>query len=193
MRSRTGSRSVRASSGIAVGEQLHRALEIGEEHGDLLALAFEGALRGEDLLGEVLGGVGLGRARECLDVSRRSTGGRTPGRISRLDELTPAVRTGTCQRSGALLAERGAEGGSRAGTGDTASWSPLRPSQDWPRAFAYRESEYPRQASVPFSRTSAAQGPEPQPRRASKHPVGGRCRLTGMSANFGCRLLGAVH
>ena len=27
--------------GIAVGEQLHGALEVGEEHGDLLALAFE--------------------------------------------------------------------------------------------------------------------------------------------------------
>ena len=30
--------------GVAVGEQLHRALEVGEEHGDLLALALEGAL-----------------------------------------------------------------------------------------------------------------------------------------------------
>ena len=30
--------------GVAVGEQLHRALEVGEEHGDLLALAFESAL-----------------------------------------------------------------------------------------------------------------------------------------------------
>ena len=30
--------------GVAVGEQLHRALEVGEEHRDLLALAFEGAL-----------------------------------------------------------------------------------------------------------------------------------------------------
>ena len=29
---------------IAVGEQLHRALEVGEEHRDLLALAFERAL-----------------------------------------------------------------------------------------------------------------------------------------------------
>ena len=48
--------------GIAVGEQLHRALEVGEEHGDLLALAFEGRLRGEDLLGEVLGRVGFGAA-----------------------------------------------------------------------------------------------------------------------------------
>ena len=28
--------------GIAVGEQLHRALEVGEEHGDLLALTLEG-------------------------------------------------------------------------------------------------------------------------------------------------------
>ena len=45
--------------GVPVREQLHRALEVGEEHGDLLALAFEGGLRGEDLLGEVLGGVGL--------------------------------------------------------------------------------------------------------------------------------------
>ena len=27
--------------GVAVGEQLHRALEVGEEHGDLLALALE--------------------------------------------------------------------------------------------------------------------------------------------------------
>ena len=40
--------------GVAVGEQLHRALHVGEEHGDALALAFEGDLRREDLLGEVL-------------------------------------------------------------------------------------------------------------------------------------------
>ena len=40
--------------GIAVGEQLHRALEVGEQHRDLLALAFERGLGGEDLLGEVL-------------------------------------------------------------------------------------------------------------------------------------------
>ena len=42
---------------IPVREQFHRALEIREEHGDLLALAFEGAPRDEDLLGEMLGGV----------------------------------------------------------------------------------------------------------------------------------------
>jgi hypothetical protein len=44
---------------VAVGEQLHRALEVGEEDGDLLALAFESALGGQNLLGEVLGGVRL--------------------------------------------------------------------------------------------------------------------------------------
>jgi hypothetical protein len=30
--------------GVALGQQLHRALEIGEEDGDLLALAFERGL-----------------------------------------------------------------------------------------------------------------------------------------------------
>jgi hypothetical protein len=56
--------------GIPVGEQFHRALEVGEEDRDLLALALEGALRGEDLLGEVLGGVRL-RGVESLSRSRR--------------------------------------------------------------------------------------------------------------------------
>ena len=56
--SSTGSRSSRVL-GVAVGEELHRALEVGEEDGDLLALAFEGGPRGEDPLGEVLGRVGL--------------------------------------------------------------------------------------------------------------------------------------
>ena len=52
--------------GIAVGEQLHRALEVGEEHRDLLALALEGGLGGEDLLGEVLRRVGLRRREPCF-------------------------------------------------------------------------------------------------------------------------------
>jgi hypothetical protein len=46
--------------GVAVGKQFHRALEVGEEHGHLLALAFQRGLRGEDSLGEVLWRVGLG-------------------------------------------------------------------------------------------------------------------------------------
>ena len=48
--------------GVPVGEQLHRALEIGEEHGDLLPLAFKRALGDKDLLDEMLGGVDLWRA-----------------------------------------------------------------------------------------------------------------------------------
>jgi hypothetical protein len=46
--------------GITVGEEFHRALEVGEQHSDLLALTFQRALGGEDLLGEVLRRVGLG-------------------------------------------------------------------------------------------------------------------------------------
>ena len=49
--------------GIAVGEELHRALQIGEQHGDLLAFPLDGGLRGEDLLREVAGRVALGRRR----------------------------------------------------------------------------------------------------------------------------------
>jgi hypothetical protein len=38
--------------------QLHRPLHVGEEHGHLLALAFEGGARGQNLLGEVLRRIG---------------------------------------------------------------------------------------------------------------------------------------
>ena len=41
--------------GIAVGEQLHGALEVSEEDGDLLALALEGCPRREDSLGQMRG------------------------------------------------------------------------------------------------------------------------------------------
>jgi hypothetical protein len=58
--------------GIAVGQELHRALHIGEEHGDLLPLAFERGFRRQDFLGEVLGGVGPGRRK-------RAGGGRGHG------------------------------------------------------------------------------------------------------------------
>jgi len=44
--------------GITLGEQFHRALEVGKQDGDLLALAFEGAARGENLLGKIGWGVG---------------------------------------------------------------------------------------------------------------------------------------
>ncbi len=38
---------------VAVGDQFHRALQIGEQHGDLLALALERGARVEDALGEM--------------------------------------------------------------------------------------------------------------------------------------------
>jgi len=47
---------------VTVGEQLHRALQIGEEDRDLLPLALESCLGGQDPLGEVLGGIRLGRS-----------------------------------------------------------------------------------------------------------------------------------
>jgi hypothetical protein len=52
--------------GIAIGEQLHRPLEVGEEHSHLFALPLEGALGVYDFLGEVLRRVGLGRCESRL-------------------------------------------------------------------------------------------------------------------------------
>src|SRR4030095_12251971 len=52
--------------GIAIGEQLHGALEVGEEHRHLLTLALEGGAGGEDLLREVPRRVGLGRCEARL-------------------------------------------------------------------------------------------------------------------------------
>jgi hypothetical protein len=46
--------------GIDLLGEIHRAFHVCEEHGYLLALAFEGATRSQDLLGEVLRGVGAG-------------------------------------------------------------------------------------------------------------------------------------
>src|SRR5262249_31189306 len=57
-----------------VDEQLHRTFQVGEQHGDLLALAFERAPRRQDLLGEVLWYVGLRRDRRsrAVRISRDS-------------------------------------------------------------------------------------------------------------------------
>jgi hypothetical protein len=44
---------------VAVGQQLHGAFEVGKQHGDLLAFAFEGSFGGEDFLGQVRGRVGV--------------------------------------------------------------------------------------------------------------------------------------
>src|SRR5262249_49789219 len=49
--------------GIHLLGEIHRPLHVGEEHGHLLALAFESGLRLQDLLGEMLWGVGPGIRR----------------------------------------------------------------------------------------------------------------------------------
>ena len=47
--------------GVALGQQLHRPLEVGKQHRDLLALAFQSGAGGEDLLGQIWRGVRQGR------------------------------------------------------------------------------------------------------------------------------------
>ena len=44
--------------GITVGQQLHGALQVGEQHGDLLTLACQSAPGSADLLGKIRWGVG---------------------------------------------------------------------------------------------------------------------------------------
>src|SRR5204863_9988734 len=58
--------------GVAVGEQLHGVLQVGEEHGHLLSLAFEGGLRREDALREVRGRIRIrsSKARRSASLSR---------------------------------------------------------------------------------------------------------------------------
>src|SRR5262249_36203520 len=85
--------------GVPVGEELHGALEVGEQDRDLLALPFEGRLRGEDLLGEMPGGVGL-RRREA----------RLGGISDRGAALAAELVAGRVRRAagGASRGERGA-------------------------------------------------------------------------------------
>ena len=107
--------------GVAVGEQLHRALEVGEEHGDLLALAFERGLGGEDLLGEMLGGVGLG-CDEAAGLPRRltpPTADRTGCRTALARSVALATRRAGESRRAPQPWQNLASEGCRAGTGGT--------------------------------------------------------------------------
>ena len=60
MRSRTGIEELPGVLGIALGQEFHRALEVGKQHGDLLALAFQGTAGGENFLRQIGWGVGEG-------------------------------------------------------------------------------------------------------------------------------------
>jgi hypothetical protein len=87
---------------VAIGEQLHRTLEIGEQHGHLLALPLQGGLGGEDLLGQVLGGVGVG-SRKC--GRGRQGGTATPTELHARLVREAARGTGEGQRRPTLSAE----------------------------------------------------------------------------------------
>ena len=87
--------------GVATSDQLERTLDVGEQHGDLLALALDRAPGGADALGQVLGGVGLGRGEF-----------RPAGRLG-ASELDPATAAEPCIRAVGMAAGRTAfvEGG----------------------------------------------------------------------------------
>ena len=90
--------------GIPVGQELQRAPEVGEEHRDLLALAFERALPGEDPLRQVPGGVALGRR---VAPGRRGRG-RRPARATEAlaaEDLGAAALAAKAEGAAALLAE----------------------------------------------------------------------------------------
>ena len=81
--------------GVAVGDQLQGALDVGKQHRDLFALACQVAAGRQNLLGQVLGGV-------CL---RSGESGRHDG--SSANRL-PAFEAefGTCWQLGAALGAR---------------------------------------------------------------------------------------
>jgi hypothetical protein len=93
--------------GIAVREHLHRALEVGEQDSDLLALTLQRGAGVDDPLGKVLRGVGLRRAEALRCLRRRRTrrmsalGAELGGR----GKLGSAVGARACQGRRALLAE----------------------------------------------------------------------------------------
>jgi hypothetical protein len=62
--------------GVALGQQLHRPLEVGEEYRDLLALAFQGAAGGEDFLGQIGGRIGQWGLRRWLRCGHGIGGAR---------------------------------------------------------------------------------------------------------------------
>jgi hypothetical protein len=86
--------------GIAVSDELGRALQVRKEHRHMLALAFDGVARRQDLLDEMLGRVGcrrgqtLGRRLPALGAELRGRG------YSRT-----AAAAGARQRRGAFFAE----------------------------------------------------------------------------------------
>ncbi len=82
--------------------ELHRPLHVGEQHRHLLALALESAAGGEDLLGEVLRGVG---AR--VGCGRRDAGGRNGTSLCARPHEDVALKDGDALDLYQLVAELG--------------------------------------------------------------------------------------
>ena len=89
---------------VTISRQLHRALEVGEEDGDLLALALQRSLGGQDLLREVFGGCSSrgmrsapthrtrrrpGRRTCCRSATRQVGRRRSPRRPGRAERRSP--------------------------------------------------------------------------------------------------------
>jgi hypothetical protein len=95
--------------GVAVGEQLHRALQVGEENRDLLALALQRGLGRQNPLGKVSGSVGRGGRRASRGWGRLPREGYSlPAPLAELRGWLVARAAGSTwdlDASAALLAE----------------------------------------------------------------------------------------
>src|SRR5262249_42855072 len=88
---------------VAVSKELHRALDIREQHGDLLPLTFEDCPGGEDLIGKMLGRVTLGRGKAGI-VPNGTYGMATLGQnlavdVTWLPQLSQARASGAAHSS----------------------------------------------------------------------------------------------
>ena len=99
--------------GIAVADQLGRADHVGEEDGDLLALAGQGVAAGQDLLGQVARGVALrrnhhGRRNQISrdDRDRQGLATLVAESTGRWVEVATG-RAGSTESSSAAIAEPG--------------------------------------------------------------------------------------
>ena len=75
---------------VEVADQLRGTFEVGKQHRDLLALAFQGAAGGQNFLGKVLWGVGQG-SRSCA-VAGAATGSSVDGAEGKGSGGAPGLR-----------------------------------------------------------------------------------------------------
>ena len=90
--------------GIELLGVLHRALHVGEEHRDLLALALERGTGAEDLLGEMRRGIRCGRSLSESRSSRQRGAAAPAELLARLDGPA-ARRTRAAEAAATLRAE----------------------------------------------------------------------------------------